>query len=94
MNNEILQQILTKLNAIEADVKDLKQGQAKLEQEVSGIRIQQKEHTQMLSALKHASEMLDAKFTVRDTMVAELDSLKLDVAKHEGRFAAMKEAVS
>ena len=38
MENEILQQILSKLTSMESDIKDLKQGQTSLENEVKDIK--------------------------------------------------------
>ena len=120
MNNE--EKILSMLVQIQTDIKDLKQGQAKLEQgqarlttkteelelglaalrdnvekidgNVFRIQSQQQENTRFIKALKYAVEEIDAKTTVNEVSIAKLDRLELDIAEHEGKFTAIKEAVS
>lgn len=68
--------------------------QNETQQEISRIRVQQKENTEFIKAIRHAVEEIDAKTTNKDLSIAQLDRLQIEVAKHEGIFVAIKEAVS
>ena len=103
MNNE--EKIIAMLGAVAATVEkiqteltEFKQEMSKFEQEtkleISRIRTQLKENTDFIKAIRHAVEEIDAKTTNKELSIAKLDRLELDVANHEGMFAAIKEAVS
>ena len=83
-----------RMDKLEQRIDKLEQRVIKLELEVSRIRTQQQEDSAILRALRHAVEAIDARGSADEISVAKLDRLEIELAKHEGKFVALKEAVS
>jgi len=83
-----------RLDKLDQRIDKLEQRVIKLELEVSRIRTQQQEDSAILRALRHAVEAIDARGSADEISVAKLDRLEIELAKHEGKFVALKEAVS
>ena len=103
MENEILQQILNELKDLKRGQAKLEQGQQEtnqrldnLEQKVDNLEnkvdrglIQQKENTDFVKAIKHATEENNAKLEGMSLTVAKLEGASVTLSKVEGDTTAI-----
>lgn len=92
MNNE--EKILTLLEALTADVKDLKQGQAKLEAGQSQIKADVADLRQFQANTevwqKRTDEMLDTLIVNTGKLIMKTDSLEADIAEIQDDTVELK----
>jgi septation ring formation regulator EzrA len=81
---KVLEQILDKLNKMEAGQKEMKADVKEMQTDIKLIQTQQAEHGKILTALRHSSE----------THTAKLDNLEVELAKLSGEQQQSFEALS